>query len=132
MKTKQFWYFRTVLDEIDDDFGNDTIMIPVDSVTTMLPTSTTALTIYFKQSTRLFPLSESIAGRNGRVILNVTAGKMEQVMRTLIADLNASPRNKPSGVTTIADDTTTDFDDSTRSPIYIDLGITSCGQINSK
>jgi hypothetical protein len=129
MKIKQFWYFRTVTDEIDDDFAHDSVMIPVDNVTIMLPTSTEELTIYFKQATSIAPVDEVVAGRNGRVKLNVTAGKMEQVMRTLIADINASPRNKPSGVTTIADDSTIDFDDSTRNPIYIDSGITSCGSI---
>ena len=132
MKTKQFWYFRTVEDEDVDNFQNDSILLPVENVTAILPTSTTALTIYHKQSTRVVPQHETVAGRNGRVILNVTAGKMEQVMRTLIADINASPRNKPSGVTTIADDSTIDFDNSTRSPIYIDSGITSCGALHTK
>lgn len=132
MKIKQFWYFRTIADEDNDDFANDSVMIPVDNVTTMLPTSTTSLTIYYKQSTRVQTKQDVVAGRNGRVMLNVTAGKMEQVMRTLIADINASPRNKPSGVTTIADDSTIDFDNSTRSPIYIDSGITSCGAIEGK
>jgi hypothetical protein len=129
MEKKQFWYFRTVTDEIDDDATHDSLMIPVDYVTTILPTSTTALTIYFRQGSSNQPLQNRVGFLNGSVTLNVTAGKTEQIMRTLIADINASLRNKPSGVTTIADDSTTDFDDSTRDPIYIDSGITSCGTI---
>ncbi len=132
MKTKQFWYFRTVLDEIDDDATNDSVMLPVDSVKLIMPISTSQIAIYFKQGSSNNPPDESVGGTNGRVTLNVTAGKTEQVMRTLIADINASPRSKPSGVTTIADDTTTDFDDSTRSPIYIDSGITSCQTISAR
>jgi len=132
MKTKQFWYFRTVTDEDVDNFQNDSILLPVEDITIILPTAADELTIYHKQSTRVQAQAEVVAGRNGRIILNVTAGKMEQVIRTLIADINASPRNKPSGVTTIADDSTIDFDNSTRNPIYIDSGITSCGALHTK
>lgn len=132
MKTKQFWYFRTIVDEIDDDDANSSVMLPVDSVTLITPFSTTGVAIYFKQGSSNNPPDELVGGKNGRVILNVTAGKTEQVMRTLIADINAGPRSKPSGVTTIADDAKTDFDDSTRNPIYIDSGITSCGTISAR
>lgn len=135
MKTKydQYWYFRGVTDEIADDTGAGSVMVALDQITSIIPTSTTAIKIYFRQATTdALQASQTVGGLNGSVSLNVTAGKSESIMRALVADINAGPRNKPHGVTTIADDTTIDFDDTVRNPIYIHPGITSCGAIMAR
>ena len=126
MNTKydKFWYFRTEVNEENDDWADNSIMISVDKVTGMLPVSTTELRIYCKPPT--FGSSTSWnESRNGHIALTVTAGKMREVMATLVASLNSSARNNPSGVIVVADDSTIDFDDSTRNPIYIHPGITA-------
>lgn len=132
MKTQydKYWYFRSVDDEDDDTGSNTSTMISLDQITGILPTTTTAITMYFKQHTGAGDtLTEDGGNRNGYVVLNVTAGQTENVMRALVSDINAGPRSKSSGVTTIADDSTTDQDGTTRNPVYIHPGITSCGSI---
>ena len=132
MKTKydNYWYFRTKADEDDDTGAGTSTMIALDQITGILPTSTTTIAIYFKQHTAqgVSPYEDG-GNKNGHVRLNVTAGQSEGIMRALVADINAGPRGKSSGVTTIADDITTDYDGTTRLPKYIHPGITSCGSL---
>ena len=132
MKTQydKYWYFRTAADEDDDAGSSASTMISLDQITGILPTTTTAITMYFKQHTGSGDtVVEDGGNRNGYVVLNVTAGQTENVMRALVSDINAGPRGKSSGVTTVADDSITDQDGTTRAAVYIHPGITSCGAI---
>ena len=128
-KYDKYWYFRTSTDEEQDDDAASSIMLPVNRITGILPDSTTRLFIYFKQHTsKTLPL-EVANGKNGYVKLNITQGEVKNVIKILVADLNASDRSNPTGITVIADNITTDFDDTTRAAVYIHPKITSCGAI---
>jgi hypothetical protein len=132
MKTKydQYWYFRTEADEDDDTSVVTSVMVALDQITSIMPTGTDTLDIYFRPSTSENSKPEITTNRNGYVTLAITAGTTESVMRALVADINAGPRHKPNGVTTIADDSTIDTDESTRNPIYIHSGITGVTNLN--
>ena len=128
-KYDKYWYFRTSTDEEQDDDAASSIMLPVNRITGILPDSTTSLFIYFKQHTsKTLPL-EVANGKNGYVKLNITQGEVKNVIKILGADLNASDRSNPTGITVIADNITTDFDDTTRAAVYIHPKITTCGAI---
>ena len=128
-KYNKYWYFRTVADEDDDDDVNSSHMLSVSDLTGMVITSTTQITLYFRQYTGHMSMVESANRQNGRVRLTVTAGKTKQVLETLVATINASDRSNPTGITIIADDSTTDFDNTTRGAKYIHPGITGISQI---
>ena len=134
MKTRdnEYWYFRAVADEDGDDGVYASIAIPLKSIRGIVPTGTELIKIYFQHSTTDLAIVERTSGLNGFVLLNVTAGQSESIIHKLVANINGGPRANPSGVTTIADDTTTDFDNTTRSPVYFHSGITSIALINGR
>lgn len=133
---EKYLYFRTQPDQDNDDGIDDSIYVKASSITGMFPTSTTALTIFFS----------SVRNQEGNgtddenvisdsVVLNCTAGKVKQVMQTIVAAINSTAPLYNDGVITIADDVTTTHltssagADETVSAQYIDEGITSCGNI---
>mgnify|MGYP003656031930 CR=1 FL=1 len=132
-KYDNYWYFRTVADEDDDDTGTASLMLPIMNIVSMIPTSTTALTIYFKQPTTGAPRPESnITGQYGQVILTVTQGKIKDTIADLVSALNAGPRHS-DGVRVIADDSTVEVGGAAGSKTarYFS-NITACGTINAR
>lgn len=132
--TDRFWYFRNVADEDDDDYTGDSLMVPVSSITGMAMVATGKLTIWFEgarnSNTYLNPgATDTIDGQNGYVTLAITTGKGKEVMRGLVELINAGPHH--NGVTVIADDSTTDYDGTTRAAVYALPHITSCYAINN-
>ena len=125
-------YFRTQANVDNDDGIDDSIYVPASSITGLVPTSTTALTIFF-ESVKNNP---GFAGGTGEevirdsVVLNCTAGKVKQVMQTIVRVINSTSPLYNDGVITIADDVTTNLANETVSAVYIDSGITSCGAIS--
>jgi len=128
-KYNKYWYFRTVADEENDDSVNDSHMLSVSDLTGMVITSTTQITLYFRQYTGDMSMVENVNRQNGRIRMTVTAGKTKQVLETLVATINASDRSNPTGITVIADDSTTDFDNTTRAAKYIHPAITDISQM---
>ena len=130
MAMEKYVYFRTVADEDYDDAVADAVAIPVGRITGMNPTSDTAMTIWFRSlySEQGDAQSGSVV-INDSVILNVNQGKTANVLQTIIGAINATGPQYSDGFIVIADDTTTDYDGTTRSAVYIDSDITSCGAI---
>ena len=130
MAMEKYVYFRTVADEDDDDAVADAVAVPVGRITGMNPTSDTAITIWFRSlySEQGDAQSGSVV-INDSVILNVSQGKTANVLQTIIGAINATGPQYSDGFIVIADDTTTDYDGTTRSAVYIDGNITSCGAI---
>jgi len=132
--TDRFWYFRNVADEDDDDYTGDSLMVPVASITGFYASSTAKIRIYFEgarnSNTLLNPgATDTIDGQNGYVELAITTGKSKEVMRGLVEIINSGPHH--NGVTVIADDSTTDYDGSTRAAVYALPHITGCYVINN-
>ena len=128
---RKYFYFRTEADEDDDDDKARSAMIPVDRFRGAIPTNGSAgtaanvITLYFESA-----LSMKGSGQNNEhiiqdtVVLNVTVGKATEVLEAITFAANGHPHS--DGVVVIADDATTDYDGTTKSPVYVHSGITSC------
>jgi hypothetical protein len=116
---RKYFYFRAVTDEDDDDANVDSCMVPVENITGLLPTSTTALTIFYK--------SAKNETTQNSVALTCTQGKVKDVIAAMVQAMNDGPHS--DGITVIADDTTTDFDGTTRSAVYFHQNVTACAAI---
>lgn len=132
--TDRFWYFRNIADEDNDDNTGTSIMIPTGSITGFVTTAINKIKIYFEYPALGNQLEKAIAGEqaagnHGFVELDVTRGKIKQVMAFLIQVLNAGPHH--DGFTVIADDSTVDYDDSTRDKVFIHPDITGVSEIRN-
>ena len=125
---EKYLYFRTQADQDNDDGMDDSVYVKASSITGLVPTSTTALTIFFETVKN----QPGHAGASGdeiirdSVILNCTAGKVKQVIQTIVRAINSTAPLYNDGV---IDGVTTTFADATVAAQYIDEGITSCGNI---
>ena len=133
---EKYLYFRAVADQDADDGIADSAYIPAKRVTGIVPTSVTALTIYF----------ESVLNDSGNqiddadvtsdsVTINCTQGKVKEVMRTIVAAINSN-KLYSDGVIVVADDVTTTYltssasADETVSGKYVSPHITSCDAVD--
>jgi len=131
MKDNKYWYFRNVADEDNDSDQATSVMLPVHNIVSMIPTSTTQLTIYFEKATHGTPAFETqTTGQHGFINVTVKQGKVKDTIKDLVALINAGPRQS-DGVTVIADDSTTDYDNTTRKAVYFSH-ITDCGTIRAR
>jgi len=126
---RKYFYFRTEAAVGDDDDIATSVMIPVDAVKAMYPTSDTALTITFEPGIRVRGEGANATGNwtnNDSVILNVNANSHREVMYAIAQAANASGAAYSDGVITVADDAA---DDSNAATVYLHSDITSCGAI---
>ena len=137
MKVENWLYFRTVADEADDVGAYNitalkSICIPASSVKQITPAGTTRIRISF-DPIAFDDHSHSGKGQrfNGRdhVFINVTAGKIFEVIQVLAEAVSAEAKNK-DGFIVVADDVTTTIADKTVQATYLHPDITSCENIN--
>ena len=114
MITDRFFYVSDVANEEHDDDSGASVMIPMSAIQGMGPASTELLDIYFQHGKK--------ESHSSKLQLNVTKGKMTEVINTICASMNAGPHS--DGVVVLADDITTDFDDTTRAAVYLHGAIT--------
>ena len=112
----KYLYFRTQADQANDDGIDDSLYLPARQITAIVPTSTTALTIFFESMYNNQGGSDNEVVISDSVVVNCTAGKVRQVMETLVRSMNAN-KLYGDGLITVADDVTTTY-------------LTSCGAIN--
>jgi len=118
---RKYFYFRNEADEDDDDAAVDSGMVPVANITGLLPTSTTALTVFWKSQK-----NESI---QDSVVLTCTQGKVKDVIQAMVQAMNDGPHS--DGITVIADDSTTDFvGDATKAAVYFNEHVTACAALS--
>jgi|TARA_R100001530_G_scaffold134897_1_gene110776 hypothetical protein len=129
-KYDKYWYFRNETDEDNDDDFGASMMLPVDRITAMIPTSTTTIAIYFTKPTQDQAPIESV--ESGRVSILVNQGKVKTVIAALVADLNSGPRY--GHITVIADDSTVEFGGVAGSKVakYFHGDITNCQTITQR
>ena len=131
---EKYLYFRAVTDQDSDDGNDDSIYVPAKRVTSLVPTSTTALTIFFESV-----LNECGNGTDvdndvisDSVAITCTQGKVKEVMRTIVAAINSNHLYS-DGVIVVADDVTTTYltssaaADETVVGKYLHPAITACG-----
>ena len=130
----KYLYFRTQADQDDDDGIDDSLYLPARQITALVPTSTTALTIFFESMYNNQGGSDNEVVISDSVVVNCTQGKVKQVMETLVRSMNAN-KLYGDGLITVADDVTTTYltsaaaADETVSAKVLDAGITTCGAI---
>ena len=130
----KYLYFRTQADQADDDGIDDSLYLPARQITALVPTSTTALTIFFESMYNDQGGTDDEVVISDSVVVNCTAGKVKQVMEHLIRAINSN-KLYGDGLITVADDVTTTYltssaaADETVDAKVLDAGITTCGAI---
>ena len=119
---RKFFYFRNEADEDDDDAAVDSGMVPVENITGLLPTSTTALTVFWKNQK-----NENI---QDSAVLTCTQGKVKKVIASIVSAMNRGPHS--DGITIIADDSTVEYDGAagSKKAVYLDADITGCSALS--
>ena len=131
----KYLYFRKQTDQDNDDGIDDSLFLPARQITAMVPTSTTALTIFFESMYNNQGGTDNEVVIADSVVVNCTAGKVKQVMETLVRSINSSYPAYSDGIIVVADDVTTTYltsaaaADETVSAKTLDSGITDCGAI---
>jgi len=126
IETNNMWYFRDVTDEDNDDYTSDSVVVPVDQITGIVPFGS-VIYIYFRGQ-NLSSTQDNVT-QNQIVALNYEAGYGKEVCEHLAALANAGPHH--SGITVVADNATTDFDGSTRAAITSHKYITGVSFIHN-
>ena len=88
----KYLYFRAVTDQDSDDGIDDSVYVPIRSITGMTATSVSALTIYFTSIYNKYNGAESTALVNDSVVLTVgsTTGKMKAAMAGIAAAMTSN------------------------------------------
>ena len=122
---EKYLYFRTVADEDDDDAAADTLALPARRIVAMAPASDTTLTVWFESVNNMHTSGDNELVLKDSVILNVTTHRHKKVLQSIVRAINGGPHT--NGFINVADDSSTDFDGTTRLASYLDLDITSAG-----
>ena len=89
----KYLYFRSVTDQDADDGSADSIYVPAKAITGLVPTSVTALTIFFESM-----LNQAGNGTDDEnvisdsIILTCTQGKVKQAMRDIVNAINSKQK----------------------------------------
>ena len=132
----KYFYFRTQADQDDDDGIDDSICLPVRQIRSMNPSSDTAITISFNSVYNTSTDGDNEVVIADTVVLNITQGKAEEVMRTLVQAMNSSYPAYTDGFIVVADDVTTTYltspagADETVQGQYLHPDITACGAVD--
>ena len=130
----KYLYFRKQTDQDNDDGIDDSLFLPARQITAMVPTSTTALTIFFESMYNDQGGSDNEVVISDSVVLTCTQGKVKQAIQTIVQAINSN-RLYQDGLIVVADDVTTTYltssasADETITATYVDSGITACASI---
>ena len=130
----KYLYFRTQADQDDDDGIDDSLYLPARQIKAIVPTSTTALTIFFESVYNTFTAGDDEEVISDSVVLTCTQGKVKQAIQTIVQAINSN-RLYQDGLIVVADDVTTTYltssaaADETITATYVDSGITACASI---
>jgi hypothetical protein len=124
---EKYLYFRTVADEDDDDAAADTLALPARRIVAMAPSADTTITVWFESVNNMHTAGDNELVLKDSAVITVTAHRHKKVLQSIVRAINGGPHQ--SGFITVADDTTTDFDGSTRAAVYIDNDITAMAAI---
>ena len=130
----KYLYFRKQTDQDSDDGIDDSLFLPARQITAMVPTSTTALTIFFESMYNNQGGTDNEVVISDSVVLTCTQGKVKQAIQTIVQAINSN-RLYQDGLIVVADDVTTTYltssaaADETITATYVDSGITACASI---
>ena len=124
---EKYLYFRTVADEDDDDAAADTLALPARRIVAMGPSGAGTLTVWFESVNNMHTSGDNELVLKDSAVITITSRRHKKVMQAIVRAINGGPHQ--SGFITVADDTTTDFDGTTRAAVYIDNDITAMAAI---
>ena len=124
---EKYLYFRTVADEDDDDAAADTLALPARRIVAIAPSADTTLTVWFESVNNMQTDGANELVLKDSAVITVTAHRHKKVLQSIVRAINGGPHQ--SGFITVADDTTTDYDGTTRAAVYIDNDITAMAAI---
>ena len=124
---EKYLYFRTVADEDDDDAAADTLALPARRIVAMGPSAAGTLTVWFESVNNMHTSGDNELVLKDSAVITITSRRHKKVMQAIVRAINGGPHQ--SGFITVADDTTTDFDGTTRAAVYIDNDITAMAAI---
>ena len=124
---ERYLYFRTVADEDDDDAAADTLALPARRIVAMGPSAAGTLTVWFESVNNMYTQGDAEEVIKDSAVITITSRRHKKVMQSIVRAINGGPHS--DGFITGADDTTTDFDGTTRAAVYIDNDITAMAAI---
>ena len=124
---EKYLYFRTVADEDDDDAAADTLALPARRIVAMAPSADTTITVWFESVNNMQTDGANELVLKDSAVITITAHRHKKVLQSIVRSINGGPHS--DGFITVADDTTTDFDGTTRTAIYIDDDISAMAAI---
>ena len=124
---EKYLYFRTVADEDDDDAAADTLALPARRIVAMAPSADTTITVWFESVNNMHTAGDNELVLKDSAVINVGTHRHKDVLQAIVRSINGGPHS--DGFIVVADDTTTDFDGTTRAAVYIDNDITAMAAI---
>ena len=124
---EKYLYFRTVADEDDDDAKDDSIALPARRIVAMAPSSDAAITVWFESVNNMHTAGDNELVLKDSAVINVGTHRHKDVLQAIVRSINGGPHT--DGLVVVADDSTTDFDASTRDAVVLHPEITSMGAI---
>ena len=124
---EKYLYLRTEADEDDDDDAARSIALPSSRIVAMAPSADGAITIWFESVNNIHTAGDNELVLKDSAVINVTTHRHKKVLQSIVRSINGGPHQ--SGFITVADDSTTDYDGTTRAAIYLDDDISSVGAI---
>ena len=124
---EKYLYFRTVADEDDDDAAADTLALPARRIVAMAPSADTTITVWFESVNNMQTDGANELVLKDSAVITITAHRHKKVLQSIVRSINGGPHS--DGFITVADDTTTDFDGTTRAAVYIDSDISAMAAI---
>ena len=124
---EKYLYFRTVADEDDDDAAADTLALPARRIVAMAPSADTTITVWFESVNNMHTAGDNELVLKDSAVITVTTHRHKKVLQSIVRAINGGPHS--DGFIVVADDTTTDFDGTTRAAVYIDNDITAMAAI---
>ena len=124
---EKYLYFRTVADEDDDDAAADTLALPARRIVAMAPSADTTITVWFESVNNMQTDGANELVLKDSAVITITAHRHKKVLQEIVRSINGGPHS--DGFIVVADDTTTDYDGTTRLAVYLDKDITSMGAV---
>ena len=124
---EKYLYFRTVADEDDDDAAGDTLALPARRIVAMAPSADTTITVWFESVNNMHTAGDNELVLKDSAVITITAHRHKKVLQSIVRAINGGPHS--DGFIVVADDTTTDYDGTTRDAVYIDNDISAMAAI---
>ena len=124
---EKYLYFRTVADEDDDDAAADTLALPARRIVAMAPSADTTITVWFESVNNMQTVGANELVLKDSEVITITAHRHKIVLQSIVRAINGGPHS--DGFIVVADDTTTDYDGTTRDAVYIDNDISAMAAI---